>query len=395
MTAVSWDTAVSRLLECRRSLLDAVSTTTVSLDAVAGRTASESVHAPADVPARDFATMDGFALATADQYPLSVVGDVGPADDPPEIGAGEAVRIATGAPLPARADAVLPVEDATVTTEGLHGDQVEAGHNLYPAGATAEAGEQLFDASDRLAARHAALLRDVGIDEVAVHSRLSVGILATGTEIHEGRQPDRDSEMLANLVREWGHEPTILGSVPDDEAAVRRAIAEATADHDAVVTSGGSSVGRGDHVGAVLAAHDLLFDSVALRPGRPVTAALVDGTLVCGLPGKPVAAHTAATLVVAPAFCGERRRATVSATPTSAVAMPDQPVTYAVPVALDGDRAVPVGHPDSGFDLYRTRFRPGRVASSTRVTLADGVVLTTDALDPETPVEVLPYEVLA
>ncbi|MFB6204981.1 MAG: molybdopterin molybdotransferase MoeA [Haloglomus sp.] len=379
-------------------------TDSVARDAIAGRIVAAAVTVPDDVPPTDFATMDGFAVATDDGGDLRVVGSVEPADAAPAIDRGEAVRVATGAPLPERADAVVPVEDATVTDDQLAPPDLEPGTNAYPAGATAAAGERLFEPGDRLAARHAALLADVGVESVTVYEPWSVGILATGTEIHEGEQPDRDSEMLANLVRRWGGEPTLLGSIPDEEPAVREAIESAAASHDAVLTSGGTSVGRGDHVGTALAAHDLLFTGVALRPGRPVTAALVDGTPVVGLPGKPMAAHTAATLVARPAFAGgDATLPTRPATPTARVELPDTDadVEYAVPVRLTDAGAVPLGHGDSSHQLYRTgsdgadsRFAPGRVASSTRVALTDGVVVTTEPLSPDDPAAVVPWGVV-
>ncbi|WP_255149304.1 molybdopterin-binding protein [Halorarius halobius] len=369
-------------------------TVTVGREAIAGRTVAAPVTATADVPAADFATMDGFAFRAEDPYPLTVVAAVAPADDAPPLGEREAVRVATGAPLPERADAVLPVEEATVTDGTLTGPALQSGTNRYPAGATASDGEVLFGVGTRLAPRHAALLADVGIDTVTVRRRLSVGVLATGTEIATGEQPDRDSELLANLVREWGHEPALLEPVADDDDAVRAAIEAAAADHDAVFTSGGTSAGAADFVRGVLADHDTLFSGVALRPGRPTTAALVDGTLVCALPGKPLAAHAAATLVARPALAGTDRLPTVSADPTCRVELPDAPVEYAVPVRLDDGRATPLGHEDSPFPLYGTRFAPGRVASSTRLTLTDSVVVTTDPLVPGTAVDVVPYEVV-
>jgi molybdopterin molybdotransferase len=346
------------------------------------------------VPSSDFSTMDGFAFAAADDYPLSISGDVGPADDPPAIDPGETVRIATGAPLPDRADAVLPNEDATVVDDDLTGPQIEAGTNRHPAGATAKEGERLFDTGETLAPRHAALLRDVGIADVTVAQRLSVGIIATGTEIHEGRQPDRDSEFVANLVRRWGHTPNLLGSVPDEESAVADAIASAAADHDVVLSSGGTGFGRGDYVRQTLTDHDLLFAGVALRPGSLVVAALVDGTPVCGLPGKPMAAHTAATLVLRPLFTGQAQQAAVRAELDVDVAMPAADCEYAVPVRLENGSASPVGHAETDQPLYGTRFNPGRVASSPRVSHADGLVLTTDSLASGTDVSVVPYEVI-
>lgn len=388
--------AVERLRDRARTLRDDRPTERVALDSVAGRALAAPVTAPGDVPARGFATMDGYAVAAADEGPFAVVGRVGPEDDPPAIERGETVRVATGAPLPARADAVLRREDATVEDGRLSAAPVTPGTNVYPAGATATAGERLFDVGDRLAPRHAALLRDVGVETVTVTRPLEVAVLATGTEIHEGRQPDRDSEMLVNLARRWGLDPTFAGTVPDDPERVREAIAAAAADHDVVLTSGGTSVGHADHVVAALRdlEGDVAFRGVALRPGRPVTAATVDGSVVCALPGKPVAAHVAATLVVGPALTGRDRLPSVAADFAARVTLPDADFEYAVPVTLANGRARPLGHGDSPLDLYDERFRPSRVASSTRVTLADGVVVTRTALDAGERVAVVPWEVV-
>jgi molybdopterin molybdotransferase len=386
-------TAVDRLTE----LLDNCSfeaTERVTLDDIGGRVLARPVNAPATVPEYDVSTMDGFAFAAADEYPLSVVGEVFPEDEPSAIDSGEAVAVATGAPLPPAADAVLMREHATVTDGRLSGPRQTPGTNVYPAGATATAGERLFRPGDRLAPRHAALLRDVGVDTVPVRRPLSVGILPTGTEIYEGRQPDRDSEMLSTLVRSWGHLPTIEPAVPDDEHEVRDALSTAAAEYDAAVTTGGTSVGSGDHVVGVLLDHDVLFRGVSLRPGRPVTAATVDGTPVFALPGKPIAAHTAATLVVRPFFAGRSRLPTVDATCSVHFDVPAQDVEFAVPVTLDGERATPLGHAASSLNLYEQRFAPGRVASSTRVTLADGIVLTRTHVDAGEQVPVVPYEVV-
>jgi molybdopterin molybdotransferase len=366
----------------------------VDLERAAGRVLAAAVESPADVPRHDRATMDGYAFAASDDPPLRVVGEVFPEDDPPRIDRGEAVAVATGAPLPPTADAVLMREHATAEGGRLTGPSQPPGTNVSPAGTTAAAGERLFDAGDRLAPRHAALLRDVGVDAVTVRRRLRVGLLPTGTEIHEGRQPDRDSEMLANLIRRWGHDPTVEDAVPDDRSAVREAVAAAAATRDVVVTTGGTSVGGADHVVDVLRGHDVLFRGTKLRPGRPVTAATVDGTPVCALPGKPVAAHAAATLVLRPFFAGNDRLPTVTATLATRLGVPDEAVAFAVPVTLDGGTATPLGHADSSLSLYGERFAPGRVASSTRVTLADGFLLARSGVDAGERVDVVPYEVV-
>lgn len=385
---------VERLLARRAEALATLSTESVLLDSLAGRTLAERVTAPKDVPPHDYATMDGYAVATSDDRSPTVVGEVAPEDDPPSIDAGEAVRIATGAPLPSRADAVLKREDATVENGQLSGPTLAPETNVHRRGTTARSGERLFDAGTRLAPRHAALLRDVGIDSIPVHDRFSVAVVATGTEIHEGRQPDRDSDFLVGLIRAWGHDPASRETVPDDPDAVRRTIEDAAATHDAVLTTGGTSVGSADYVSSTLTDHELLFSGVGIRPGRPMMAAVVDDSLVVGLPGKPIAAHTAAVLVARPFFTDERCLPTVTAESARRVGIPDDDLEYAVPVVVEDGRAMPLGHVDSSLSLYEEAFAPGLVAATTRVVLADGFVLADSSLESGESVAVVPYRVL-
>ena len=371
----------------------------VAPEAVAGRTVAGDVTAPVSVPERPFATMDGFALVAGAGGPRPIVNSVAPADDPDRLADGTAVRVATGAPLPDGADAVVPVEEATVRDGRLvaASPPPEPGANLFPAGGTAAEGEVLFASGDRLSSRHAALLCDLGIERVAVEPLRDTAVLATGTEIARGVQPDRDSAMLAGLLRGGGCEPTALPPVPDDRERVAAAVARAAAEFDLVITAGGTSVGAGDHVGDVLADHDPLFDGIALRPGSPATVAVVDETPVCALPGKPLAAHTVATLVLRPALAATpdgRDPATVPAVAATDVDLPDEAAEYAIPVDLADGQAVPIGQGDGTSALYGDRFRPGRVASSTRATLADGVVIADDPLVAGEDVRVVPYGVI-
>jgi molybdopterin molybdotransferase len=390
---VSRSAAVERLLKRRTEALADHSVETVRLDAIAGRTLAESVTAPGDVPPHDYATMDGYAVAVSDDSP-TVAAEIFPEDPPPTLDSGEAARIATGAPLPSRTDAVLKRENTTLDDGRVSGPTLAPGTNVSPRGGTARTGEQLFDAGTRLGPRHAALLCDIGVERVSVHDRFSVAVVATGTEIHEDHQPDRDSDFLAGLVREWGHEPTHRETVPDDADAVRRTIEEAAATHDVVLTTGGTSVGSADYVSRVIGEHDPLFESVGIRPGRPVMVAVVNDALVIGLPGKPLAAHTAAVLVARPFFTGGQSLPTVTAAPARRVGIPDDDLEYAVPVVLDGGQALPLGHVDSSLPLYEESFAPGLVAASTRPTLADGFVLADSSLEPDELVGVVPYGVL-
>ncbi|WP_129116276.1 hypothetical protein [Halegenticoccus tardaugens] len=162
------------------------------------------------------------------------------------------------------------------------------------------------------------------------------------------------------------------------------------------VTSGGTSVGAGDHMGRVLADHKLLFSGVAPHPGWPLTTAMVDETLVCASSEQPLAAQTAATLVVRPAFTSDVNASlpTVRVDPTHWVELPDPPFEYAIPASIEDRQASRLGHVDSSVPVYEERFASERVASSTRLTLADGVVVTTEPFVRGDPVEIVPHEVV-
>ncbi len=387
-------TATERALALRAAL--SPGTERVDIDALAGRTLAEAIDAPSARPPTDQATMDGFAVPANAEGPFEVVASVGPEDDPAPVGVGEATRIATGAPLPAGTEAVIRREDADADGDRLLGPPADAGQHVYQRGTNVAAGERLFDAGERLAPRDAALLADLGIESVTVRRRLSVATLATGTEIHEGRQPDRDTAMALGLARAWGHDATDGGTVPDDYDRVRGRVAALAADHDVLLTSGGTSVGRADHVTRALAdLGEVVCPGVAVRPGRPATLARLPDCAVLALPGKPVAAHTAAVLLGRPLLTGETAQPTLTATTDVDLELPErQGMEYAVPVLLSEGRAIPMGHRDSPLSLYGDRFRPGRLASATRATRADGLVFETETLAAGDDVSIVPYEVL-
>ena len=241
------------------------------------------------------------------------------------------------------------------------------------------------------------MLGDLGIESVAVRTPLSVGLLATGTEIHEGRQTDLDSPMLENLVRTWGHEASYGGTVPDDYDRVRNRIAQLADTHDVVMTTGGTSVGKKDHVVRALSElGEVLFHRVPLRPGKPIAVAELPShdAVVFAIPGKPVGAHAVTALVAGPFFTGQTSLPTVEATLTRDVGIAVSGFTYAIPVTLEDGEAMPLGHVDSPLSVYEETFDPSVISSSTRATRADGVVLTEGALSATESVDVVPYPAL-
>ncbi|WP_232685928.1 molybdopterin molybdotransferase MoeA [Halobacterium zhouii] len=392
--------AVERVLDARSEALSRLGTESVALDDVSGRVLADPVVAQRDEPPESHATMDGFAFDATADYPYDVVErEVFPEDDPGELGAGEAVRIATGAPLPRSANAVLKVEEASVNAGELTGTDLEPGTYVYERGSNVEAGEQLFDAGERLSPKDAILLRDLGTESVAVRERFSVGVLATGTEIHEGRIDDLDSPMLAGLARSWGHRATYEGTVHDDYETVRDRIADLADEHDVVLTTGGTSVGKKDYVIRALAElGDVDFHRVAVRPGKPIALARLpdhDATAFA-IPGKPVGAHTITALVARPFFTGRTDVPTIPATVTRDVGLGPEGFEYAIPVTLDESEqdvpdATPLGIEGSGLDVYADTFDPSVLSSSTRATRADGFVLTESALSAGETARVVPY----
>lgn len=426
-----WRTdAVERVLRLRTEALQFASTERVPVDAIAGRTLAETVVAERDVPERDHATMDGFAFDATEAYPFEVVGEVYPEDDPPPLESGQAVRIATGASLPPEANAVLKREDARVEDGRLvagdadtdpdsdTGDKpgatgepaaIRPGTYTYERGSNVAEGERLFDEGERLSPKDAILLRDVGVEDVSVRERFAVGSLATGTEIHEGRLDDLDSPMLLGLVRAWGHEATHEGTVPDDYDRVEGRIRDLAREYDVVLTTGGTSVGKKDYViRALEALGDVNFHRARVRPGKPIAAARLPefDAHAFAIPGKPVGAHTIATLVMRPFFTGDASLPAVDAELARDVGTGPDGFEYAVPVKLSDRRAegtgatdrvgkaMPLGHVDSQLRVYEDTFDPSVLSSSTRATRADGFFITKDGVSKGERVRVVPYPVV-
>lgn len=394
------DRACEHVLELRSDHLHDQRSESGSLDQIAGRTLAEDIVATTDSPAESHATMDGFAFDATQEFPLEFVDqEVFPEDDPGELDSGEAVRIATGAPLPAGTNAVMKREDATVQDGKVSGPPTEPGTYVYERGSNVEAGETLFSAGERLQSKDAILLRDLGHEQVDVYQRFRVGILATGTEIHEGIHRDLDSPMLTNLVRSWGHDATLEGSVPDDADPVRERIDELASDYDVVLTTGGTSVGHKDHVISSLAdLGEVVFHRVRIRPGKPIAAARLPDhdAIVFAIPGKPIGAYVISTLVMRPFFTGppDSPLPTVGATISCDIDIGAPGFEYVVPVTIRNGTATPLGHSSSDLTIYEDVFDPSVLSSATRASRADGFFITESAVEAGEQVQIIPTQVL-
>lgn len=284
----------------------------VFLEALDGRILAEPIFASRDQPPFDAAVMDGYAVRAADTpADVRIVGEsaAGHAFDR-GIGPREAVRISTGAPLPAGSDAVLAQEDAKVRGAMLDAPALEGGKFVRLRGGDFRAGDLLLDNGRLFDAGAIAAFAGAGHASARVTRKPVVAIIANGDELVSPGASVRDDQIfdsashaVATLARAWGAAAMPVAPVADDEDALRRAASEAFSRCDILVIVGGASVGPHDHVRPALRALGARFsvEGVNVRPGRPTWfAKMSDGGLVLGLPGNPASALVGARLFLAP-----------------------------------------------------------------------------------------------
>ncbi len=287
------------------------------VDAARGLALAAAVIAPEDVPPFVNSAVDGYAVRSADvtavPVELRVVDEVaaGAASDHVLV-EGEAIRIMTGAPVPAGADAIVMVED-TERLDGGHrvriGATVPVGASVRGAGDDIAAGTALFGPGTVVTAAVAGVLASVNARTVPVTRRARVAVLSTGDELvtdgsdlRPGQIRESNLTMLLGLVADAGAEPVDLGVVRDDEAALEAVLHDAAASCDAIVTSGGVSMGDYDVVKAVLSRiADMRWMQIAIKPAKPFAFGLLDGGVpVFGLPGNPVSSMVSFELFARP-----------------------------------------------------------------------------------------------
>lgn len=285
----------------------------VVLGAALDRTLAETLSAARDQPPFRSSAMDGYALRAVDlaHGRFTVVGESA-AGKPHAgaVGAGEAVRIFTGAAVPQGADLVVPQEKTRRDGAALWIDpQLQLAANIRAIATDFRAGERLVAAGTRLNARHVALMAAAGAATVNVSRVPRIALLATGTEILPPGAPagpyqiyDSVSFGLGAMIEGWGGHPVRRGASPDDEEAVAAAMMQAVSDADLVVIAGGASVGDYDIVKRALASRGLqiLVPQVAVRPGRPTWFGTMGLKPVLGLSGNPAAAFVCAHLFLRP-----------------------------------------------------------------------------------------------
>jgi molybdenum cofactor synthesis domain-containing protein len=296
---------------------------TVVLREAAWRVLAEDLHAAEDHPPFRAATMDGYAVVSADGSPWrEVIGVQTPGHlVDVEVTPGTAVRITTGAPVPRGADAVVRVENTEPAEDHVivHQTEVAPGESIRPVGFDVRRGDLLLSAGTRLGPAELGLVAGLGINPISVRRRPRVSILSTGDELVEPGEPlgpgqIRDSNrfsLLAALQAE-GTDVVWAGKGADERGALETLVLERIADSDAVITSGGVSMGETDFIKAILG--DLAtvhFRRVFMKPGKPFNFATSGQALIFGLPGNPVSALVGFELFVRPALATLSGRADI------------------------------------------------------------------------------------
>jgi molybdopterin molybdotransferase len=343
------------LEQARERILDALQplpTEVVSLNAAAGRVLAEPVLAPSALPAFDNSAMDGYAVRAEDlkearkdaPVTLPLIARVAAGETPvAPLQPKTCIRLFTGSALPPGADAVVMQEDTRPAPQKpdqvVFLESIRPWENVRFRGEDVKRETQLFAAGERLNAGRIGLLAALGFTEAKVRQQPRVGLVATGSELLEAGEPSAPGKIyesnritLGILLSQFGAVPRTFPRVPDNLAATCSALEKALTECDAVVTSGGVSVGEFDLVRSAFSqiGGDLEFWQVAIKPGKPFVFGRWREKFLFGLPGNPVSALVTFLLLVQPALCRWQGAKHVS--------LPAHPGLLLEPLTNHGDR---------------------------------------------------------
>ena len=338
---------MTELEEARQQILDAIHPTkeeTVPLPEIDGRILAEGLTAPINLPTFDNSAMDGYAVRAAEAVTGARLLCIGEAPAGAvfenEVGVKECVRIFTGSPMPAGANAVVMQEDTRINGENVEiVDGVKPFENVRLRGEDVKEGESIGCKGDLLSPGHLALLGSCGVEAVHVRRRPIIGLLATGNELREpgaklapGEIFESNRQTIARLVELTGAQPRIYPLVPDTLGNTMAALKAAFVKCDAVVTSGGISVGEHDYVKAAFEklGGTLDFWKVRIKPGKPFVCGRLDDRFLFGLPGNPVSAFVTFLLLVRPAL--------LKMSGAINTELPSHPAVLVAPLTNHGDR---------------------------------------------------------
>ncbi|MCS7187879.1 MAG: molybdopterin molybdotransferase MoeA [Armatimonadota bacterium] len=295
-------------------------TETVTLTDSVNRVLAENVTAPFNVPPFRRAAMDGYAVKSSDvekaspENPVSLklIGSVHAGELPMStVEEGTCIQIATGAPVPEGADCVVPIEDTERDGEVVRVLKAFSPNaNITEEGADVKQGSIVLTEGNLLTPAKVGVLAALGFDKVKVYAKPKIAILPTGDEIAKpgtrlqaGQIYDVNTYTVAALASQNGCEPLPMEIVPDEPSALQQALNEALAVADFVVFSAGSAVGERDLLPKLLSERGIvLFHGLAVRPGRPTLAAIVDGKIVVNLPGFPTSCLMMAMVLLVPVW---------------------------------------------------------------------------------------------
>lgn len=305
---------MTSVAEARAAMLAAVRAfrgEAVALEQALGRTLAAPVRALRAQPPFAASAMDGYALRASDTPGvLRITGESAAGRAfAGTLRAGEAVRISTGAPIPAGADAVLIQEEAHIEGDQLHSGAVSLGRHIRNAGVDFAADEIVLEAGRTLDPIALALAAAAGAARVQVVRRPRVTILCAGDEIASPGAVLRDDQIfescsyaISGLATQWGALAARVGALPDNPSAIARAAEEALGTSDLVVFIGSASVGPHDHARPAFEnlGAQIVVSKVDMRPGKPTWFATTPAAPVLGLPGNPASAIVAAVLFLKP-----------------------------------------------------------------------------------------------
>ena len=296
---------VLAFLDAMITPLDAQDDQDLPIAQALGRVLACDAISPVDVPAHDNSAMDGFAFAGAELSPdrplsMRVVGTaLAGAAWQGTVGSGECVRIMTGAVMPGGLDTVAPQELVSIDGDRVTvpAGRLQRGDNRRLRGEDIRAGHAALRAGQRLSPAALGLVASLGLPTVRVKRRLRVAYFSTGNEIlslgeppREGAVYDSNRYTVMGMLDRLGCEMIDMGVVPDDPTQLRAAFLQAAEQADAVITSGGVSVGEADFTKAMMRElGDVAFWKIAMRPGRPMAVGRIGNAVLFGLPGNPVA----------------------------------------------------------------------------------------------------------
>ena len=408
----AWPERVIPLADAQGLILGAVAPLEprpVRLGEARGLVLAREVVASELVPPFANTAMDGYAVQAADTaaadanrpVTLRVVGELaaGVAPTTP-VGPGEAIRIMTGAPMPAGADAIVMVE--RTKSEGDRVDVLAAavkGDHVRPAGGDLEVGQRVFEAGTLLTPAHLGVLASLDVGEVLCHPRPRVGVCSTGDELVAGGPlapgliRDSNRPMLLAVLEESGCEPVDYGIAPDNEAALTAIITRAVDECDALLTSGAVSMGDYDFVKVVLErlagerrGSTYAWMQIAIKPAKPLAFASIGGVPVFGLPGNPVSSRVSFELLARPALRRLAGRADELPNPVFAVAR--SPFPRRPDGRVHFDRVV-VEYEDGGYVCERAGFQASNVLSGMAAATGLAVLEDGDGVDAGERVPVL------